>query len=76
MEAEICYFGTGNVLLRVKWKRVKRQWTVLLLEAMSCVSAKFELHAPGHEDMVSVVQLLRHQGFSLTVLYCEAAGAE
>ena len=68
MEAEICSFRMVNVILTTKWNRVQRERAVCGVRTSFCVSAKFELHGPGREDMTTVVQLLRRQGFSLTLL--------
>jgi hypothetical protein len=41
---------------------LQREWAFAVLEAVFCVSANFELAAPGSEVVVSVVQLLRRRG--------------
>jgi hypothetical protein len=76
MGDEICPFAMGSVTFRSQWKRGQREWAFAVLETVFCVSAKFELPAPGSEVVVSVAQLLRRRGFSLTVsrYCCKAAG--
>ena len=66
MGDEICCFAMGSSMLRSKWKRGQREWAVAVLETVFCVSAKFELRAPGSEVVIGVAQLLRRLGFSLT----------
>jgi len=67
MGDEICSLAMGSVMFRSKWKRGQREWAIAVLETVVCVSGKFELRASGSEVVVSVAQLLRRRGFSLTL---------